>query len=1007
MTSTNPDSNYLMSVKIQEILRSPNFPEHLRPQLRRYLSDLYGDPAPTVPSSYHSETPYFFVELEDDQPCCCCWIRDMVMDGDVESNPGPNIIILLLAVNVIFVSVVVSPMDALVWVGSWVVDTLRVFVDLFTSMLRASVVAQFDLTDQELKLLDPPGTHTVAPNYYQFMRGIKELNIILRKISLRIVSYLSTPIIHFPTKEDMYAYFKETHFDYEKFRSFCDGSSNRTRCLMHLVDDIQDLETRLSLQKLFHEKIIDAEYHAIMRTVGFIINKEMCNKIDEAAENIWLGGSGILGTVNNFFMNSWHISVKAWNKLMHSINGNTTVGSKIRVNKGKGKKGHKKSNSKKSLFAVASSSMQAQAFADESTQEKGFKKLTHMSLRQWSEIVDISGKEASDIVGIVKNKLLETLQNLPERIRKMYSRNAVHNIASNAVRSAFRNDNGVWICKFCGRIGCKYQPIHVPEDQVDAVQENAPHPICSSCRGAHLFKSCPTNPNRVMPLVCLICKGAHTIFNCPTRKNTGCWKCGESHLLADCPEERPALKQPDSVVLTQADPNPVPIVLNDRDLLINLLDCRSRKALYRVAMAEPIDSQGVIIQRIAALIRTLRARSGINSSHHEDEADAVELWTRADDSEPTEVPLPHIEKISALNVDIHGTDSVDAEFNKGLENLYMTQRMNYQAKMPCFHCHALHPQLCLPILRHVQVEKWAECPRFKSLLRKHGALELDSLPSQSFRQFGAWVPLGDRARWWYNTLLRNTHLTKTLLPDRPVRATVTPTGRRKILNVERVDFELDRSLDPSFYRNPDVIEVEIRTSTWFKTYTRTAWISCALLVDFVGRSNSGITRITDLPGFLSHMDRLNRTSDNVRLPEDLNLKMPNLIPDTMLIAVYMLYAKADSLGLTVNRLDDCDTQSYTAMVGSLGKIFRYIVILILVSVCLYVVVALFVAVVDALLLNSQWQQAYNSTVQMEPSLDLRSTTELRPSEEASTGQVVEHLKQIQERFENSRERPGI
>jgi hypothetical protein len=233
-----------------------------------------------------------------------------------------------------------------------------------------------------------------------------------------------------------------------------------------------------------------------------------------------------------------------------------------------------------------------------------------------------------------------------------------------------------------------------------------------------------------------------------------------------------------------------------------------------------------------------------------------------------------------------------------------------------------------------------------------------------------------------------------MLSDRPLYATVVPTGLKYDAFVDRVDEDLDRSLDPSFHRNPDIIQVQVTHSRFNIAQTSDKWISVALLTDFVGRSNSGLSRVHDMDSFLAAMERINRSADNVRIPTHLNLKFRNLVADTMLVAMYMLYEKLDVVGWTVNQRDDPTPQSYMVTAGRLGATCLYIGKLTLQFACLFVVVAAIVGAMAGLLAHFPWLQASTFTAPTQPSHDPISPIELRPSEAHSTEPVADHLLRI-------------
>ena len=157
--------------------------------------------------------------------------------------------------------------------------------------------------------------------------------------------------------------------------------------------------------------------------------------MQDAAQEIIAGSRGVLQQI-------WGISRRAWNKLMHSITGNTTRTAKNKKNMDKINK-----------------EMNSQQKIEEDVLLRGFNKLLKSSFKDWTIILDLKGKNPDEIVQMMRIHLRNVHRSLPQRLRSMFGDNRIKAAATKAVSDLYKVQNGRWICRACGRFECTFDPV--------------------------------------------------------------------------------------------------------------------------------------------------------------------------------------------------------------------------------------------------------------------------------------------------------------------------------------------------------------------------------------------------------------------------------------------------------------------------------------------------------------------------------------------------------------------
>lgn len=975
-----------------------------------------------------------------------CFLCCSQLNGANGSYTGPddvNIVAWLVLFNVIFVAMNESPLHAVSWAGDWITETIRLTFNAHVAIVRALFQYSYSFIDRVLILAQPPGLHEFLPNLNNFVSSIRMSISTYKDLLLDVVDWLGVPIFHFPTHSQLFDYLVDSAPSYDHFVAECWKVPDPQRCLDDLADTIKEAESRRAFKRMFHHELAAAEMRAIADLLGKVLEKQYNEKFvfssfasahaaqgmfdsilnfvysvpdilsnlftferrvsqplpSHESSSFWsqvkeflselLPHNGAL--VNSKFARSsllsrfpvfdelvsmfrnisstvtsrassyvWHISARAWASIMHAMNGNTKTGAKAAA--------------KAKLIAIGKSAQQA--YVDNkadviAASAQRWKKMVGTKLEDYGKTLGFANMAPPDMVRALRVNFMSELSDFPARFRNMYIPK-VDKVTTAIVKQVFRVDNGRWVCRACNRDDCCYDPYF----------HCGSKPLPVPTRGAPAFPYAPgTNPNLpgVDPPVPLAMpnKPASSSFGGLPAPNV-------ASPVVMSPSTVPPVVPPGNAVFQD-----LSVPINPMELLRSFLACESSTAIRDCVGYTPYDSSEVVIARVASLIWDLRKKAEIESTLAECNLDAVSLINKSTNQPYCGPPLPRVTSFTVDASDVF-LDSSNTEFEKGLMASYASQALLYSSKTPCLYCHTLHPQLCLPFLRAKRNEPWASNPRFEGLLKKHGAIELYKQHSEDFRRFSAWVPLSSRLNWWYSHLTRRTDW----ISDRPVWATVSPTGRRKNFTSERVDEDLDRSLDPAFHRNPEIFEVEITRERFGISTSSFCWISHALLLEFSGRTNSTLGRLGDTDAFFAQLERINRTADNVRIPQRLNIRYPTLIADTMLAAAYLQWSRIDQVGWSVNRRGDHSGPSSTGLAGRRGGTCLLIGRLILGFVCSYVVAVLFVVVMGVLLPSFLSPLASGSTALTEQSLDPRSTIELRPVEGLSIEQEVSRLEQI-------------
>lgn len=812
-----------------------------------------------------------------------------------------NLIVILILANFLFIALNDSPLEATLHIVRWTLDTVRVTTRYLFSVVKASFIFVYDNSIQQMKLWRPPGLSSYWPNFVRLIEGLIEMNVAFKRLFVSICDYLLLNPIKVPQSADFYS---TPTYDWEEVkRSIC-GDRADVDCLSMLATHIDEIElkkefTLLPLEKLTRQEL--DEFLKLAYSVADLKHFKLAHGLLESA------GMGLTETALSWFSYSWSMTREAWNRLMHSITGNTS-------------RSQKKNNQSKDIRHQLQLQEQIEVDAAMRQFDTEVDRLSRMSLQQ------LARDEQLDIFDLKPNEIVNTLTKRFDAIAKGFQISGqpkANSRIKRAVRSVmlrhFKPDNGRWICAFCLRPDCKFDVVHISSEKTYTAAE-------VRALSTMDYSKFDDNDRIVRPISQVPTSSSSPSSSVPS----GPTSPSVTNSSSNFPSPKPGVPFQDVG----------PISIPNKDLLLNLLTCTHFDAILECVRCTYSDSRGDVYIRLQALIRKLNPNLTANDALKL--ADSL-LNTATRNEDPyVGPPLPRISTVDIPDIAIAEDDGTMA-FELGLKKLYESQNILFGSKIPCMHCHTLHPHLCLKLLKSVSHQEWCRHPRFESLLKKHGDLSIGPLKSRDFEAFSSWVWASDRKMLVYNALFRSTDYTRFTFTDRPIFAEILPTGRRQEVIEAQVDEDLDRSLDPSFHKNPDIFEVQITWSRFGFRSSRNCWISMALLLEFLGRSNSSLMRIRDCTSFESHMNAINRTSDNIRIPTEYNMRYPNLIADSMLVATYKSLARADDLGIQVNRGDDPYTRSYTAMAGRCGIYFHFIVKLILLLFSLYVVVGLLVA----------------------------------------------------------------
>jgi hypothetical protein len=751
--------------------------------------------------------------------------------------------------------------------------------------------------------------------------------------------------------------------DYPEVAEF--PQANKTQCYMHLLDQFKDTPTYVYLMEALKtreqwDEATQRAYDKLMTlTAQFPHMAEHLfsafkTSVPQAFPVIKWGpvppphGPGLSDSGFSAYLS------RAWARLMHSINGNRKTSATIKIQK----------------------TMKQDTKILEDDASRQFWRFARRPLEHWD---CVRGLKPEVCVKNIFDELQKAHRTLPKAISAQIGRNRLKRIATETVKQAFKVDNGKWVCRACNQEGCPYDPEHVSSD----------HPasdIPYNGRNGPAMKP-PTQP--------------------PPGKSTK--PVAASSNDPGPPPDPEKVPDPETIEIKKnGKTKRVPVVANAEALLDQLMMCRSRPALLECVRCDENTDERYVIACLASLISTLKNKSGHHVNLKRDHTEAIDLIGMSENVPiRADCLLPRLSEITADDVQMMTNNTLEQEFRDQIQRMKVTRHMDNERKLSCAYCHKMHTGLCLPMMAERSGEPWTCVPQFKTLMASLGDFRHQKrIEGDNFMQFEAWVPAGDRAEWWISRTLRVAPVVKTFIHDRNLHCVVRPTGARFDVNLDRVDEDLDRSLDPSCHLDPQLIEVEIDHSRFGVHSTRRTWISQELYKMLLYRNNRTMGRAGDTAQFVRSMERYCMTSDNIRIPTHLTFRFPSLIQDTQLVALYRHYSLKDCLDFTLNSSAVTTNLSSTVTVGSGGKTCLNIGLLILLFVLFLVVAGRSAAGRAGSPPDSRWEQASTYSAQTEQTQDLKSTTSWKQYVEPPTEQEVKHLHQMPDIFASYEEPRG-